>query len=248
MGKQVMLKVIENDEIAQGVHQMRLFGDVSSCTAPGQFVNLLMKDVYLRRPISVCDFDEDTITLVFRTLGKGTEILAARRVGDELNVLVGMGNGYWVPEGVSRPLLIGGGLGTPPMYALSKLLLKKGLSPKALLGFRTKSDVFYDDRFRELGVNTIVLTDDGTYGIKGMAAKYVKTLSGQYDYFYACGPVPMLKTLYNNTDTPGQMSFEERMGCGFGACMGCTCKTKFGNKRICKDGPVLTKEEIIWPS
>ncbi len=246
MGKQVILKVGANDRITKSVNQMVLFGDTSACTRPGQFVNLLMNDVYLRRPISVCDFDENTITLVFRKLGKGTEMLAQCRVGETLNALVGMGNGYWVPENVHRPLVIGGGLGTPPMYALTKMLLGKGLEPTVLLGFRTKDDIFYEQNFKDLGARTIVITDDGSYGEKAMAADYVRNMEGSYDYFYACGPIPMLKTLYEATITDGQMSGEERMGCGFGACMGCSTRTKFGNKRICKDGPVLTKEEIIW--
>ena len=246
MGKQVILKVGANDRITRSVHQMVLFGDTSACERPGQFVNILMDDVYLRRPISVCDFDENTITLVFRKLGKGTEMLAHCKVGDSLNALVGMGNGYWVPEGIQKPLVIGGGLGTPPMYALTKMLIREGKEPTVLLGFRTKADIFYEKNFQDLGAKTIVITDDGSYGEKGMAADYVTKMDGTYDYFYACGPIPMMKTLYEATTTNGQMSFEERMGCGFGACMGCTTRTKFGNKRICKDGPVLTKEEIIW--
>ncbi len=246
MGKQAMFKVQKNEVIAPGVHRLVLKGDTSACTAPGQFVNILMKDVYLRRPISICEYDDQTVTLVFRRLGKGTEILAARKPGDELNALVGMGNGYTVPEGISRPLVVGGGLGTPPLYALSKLLIEKGKAPIVLLGFRTANDVFYDDRFQLLGCRVIVCTDDGTRGEQGIAALYAKNLEGQYDYYYACGPVQMLRTLYDTCPTDGQMSFEERMGCGFGACMGCTCKTKFGNKRICVDGPVLSKGEIIW--
>lgn len=246
MGKQAMFRVQKNEVIAPNVHRLVLAGDTGACSAPGQFVNILMKDVYLRRPISICEYDAHTITLVFRTLGKGTQILAARKIGDELNALVGMGNGYTVPENISRPLVVGGGLGTPPLYGLTKLLLQKGKTPTVLLGFRTAQDVFYEDCFTALGCRTILCTDDGTRGEKAVAALYAERLAGQYDYFYACGPLPMLRTLYDICPTGGQMSFEERMGCGFGACMGCTCKTKGGSKRICVDGPVLDKEEILW--
>ena len=176
---------------------MVLFGDTSACKRPGQFVNILMDDVYLRRPISVCDFDENTITLVFRKLGKGTEMLSQCRTGDSLNALVGMGNGYWIPEGIQKPLVIGGGLGTPPMYALTKMLLANDLVPTVLLGFRTKEDIFYEQNFKDLGARTIVITDDGSYGEKAMAAEYVRTMDGDYDYFYACGPIPMMKTEFS---------------------------------------------------
>ena len=232
-----------NRQLAPDVWEMRLTGDTSAITAPGQFINIKLDGLFLRRPISICDWDESGLTIIYKVVGKGTEALAGMEPGQDLDILCGLGNGFDVSRCGDRTLVIGGGVGTPPMYGLAKALLKAGKTPVAILGFNTKSEIFYEEQFRALGIETTVTTVDGSYGIKGFVTD---ALPESYDYFCACGPLPMLKAVYNATATSGLMSFEERMGCGFGACMGCSCKTKYGNKRICKDGPVLEKEEIIW--
>ena len=222
---------------------MVLGGDTRYITAPGQFINIRLEGKFLRRPISVCDYDDKSITIIYKIVGEGTEQLSKLESGEVLDVLTGLGNGYDITKS-TKPLLIGGGVGVPPMYNLAKALLADGQKPTVVLGFNTKSEIFYEDEFKALGCNTLVTTVDGSYGIKGFVTDAMTDLD--YDYFYTCGPLPMFKAVYNSTSTSGQFSFEERMGCGFGACMGCSCKTKYGNKRICKDGPVLVKEEIIW--
>ncbi len=242
---QGIYSVLSNEKIAKDVFKMILSGDTSSITAPGQFVNIKLDGYYLRRPISICDFDESSITLIYKVVGQGTELMSKIEVGEKLDVLVGLGNGFNTEQSGSTPLLIGGGVGVPPMYKLCKELIAKGAFPSVILGFNTKDEVFYADEFEKLGVKVFVTTADGTLGTKGFVTDAF-SLVGEYSYFYTCGPLPMFKAVYNATTTSGQFSFEERMGCGFGACMGCTCKTKYGNKRICKDGPVLVKEEIIW--
>ena len=225
------------------MYKMVLGGDTRYITAPGQFINIRLEGKFLRRPISVCDYDDKSITIIYKVVGEGTEQLSKLESGEVLDVLTGLGNGYDITKS-TKPLLIGGGVGVPPMYNLAKALLADGQKPTVVLGFNTKSEIFYEDEFKALGCNTLVTTVDGSYGIKGFVTDAMTDLD--YDYFYTCGPLPMFKAVYNATSTSGQFSFEERMGCGFGACMGCSCKTKYGNKRICKDGPVLVKEEIIW--
>lgn len=227
------------------VWEMRLIGDVYPITAPGQFINVKADGHFLRRPISICDWDEETamITIVYKVVGKGTEALSRMQSGQALDVLCGLGNGFDVSKCGKKTLVIGGGAGVPPMYGLAKELLRAGKTPVAILGFNTIKEMFYVDDFQALGIETIVTTVDDSFGVKGFVTD---ALPEQYDYFCACGPLPMLKAVYNAAATSGLLSFEERMGCGFGACMGCTCKTKYGDKRICKDGPVLEKEEIIW--
>ncbi|MDE7389490.1 MAG: dihydroorotate dehydrogenase electron transfer subunit [Lachnospiraceae bacterium] len=242
---QGIYSVLSNEKIAKDVFKMTLSGDTSSITAPGQFVNIKLDGFYLRRPISICDFDNHSITLIYKVVGQGTELMSKLSVETELDTLVGLGNGFDISKSGDRPLLIGGGVGVPPMFKLCKDLIKRGAKPAVILGFNTKDEVFYEDEFKALGTDTFVTTVDGSHGTKGFVTDAFP-LVGKYSYFYTCGPLPMFKAVYNNTDTEGQFSFEERMGCGFGACMGCTCKTKYGNKRICKDGPVLVKEEIIW--
>ena len=232
-----------NRSLTTGVWEMRLLGDTGAITAPGQFINIKLDGLFLRRPISICDWDETGITVIYKVVGKGTAALAELKPGQKLDVLCGLGNGFDVSKCGPRTLVIGGGVGTPPMYGLAKALLKAGKTPAAILGFNTQSEIFYEEQFWALGIETTVTTVDGSYGTKGFVTD---ALPESYDYFCACGPLPMLKAVYNATETSGLMSFEERMGCGFGACMGCSCKTKYGNKRICKDGPVLEKEEIIW--
>ncbi len=236
-------KIISNEPLTANVFKMVLEGDTQYISAPGQFINIALEGKYLRRPISVCDYDDSTITIIYKVVGGGTSQMAEMKAGQMLNVLTGLGNGYDISKS-TKPLLIGGGVGIPPMYNLAKALIADGQIPTVVLGFNTEDEIFYENEFKTLGCNTIVATADGSYGVKGFVTDAMADIS--YDYFYTCGPLPMFKAVYNATDVSGQFSFEERMGCGFGACMGCSCKTKYGNKRICKDGPVLEKEEIIW--
>lgn len=242
MYKQNNYKILSNEKIAKDVYKMILEGDTQYITAPGQFINIKLDGKFLRRPISVCDCDENTITIIYKAVGSGTEYMAQLESGEVLDVLTGLGNGYDISKS-SKPLLIGGGVGVPPMYMLAKKLIEDGQQPTVILGFNTKEEIFFEEEFRALGCDVSVATVDGSYGIKGFVTD---AFPEEYDYFYTCGPMPMFKAIENTAKTSGQYSFEERMGCGFGACMGCSCKTKYGNKRICKDGPVLEREEIIW--
>lgn len=241
--KQSVFEINTNEKIADGIYKMILSGETDSITAPGQFINIKLDSFFLRRPISVCDYDENTVTIIYKTVGAGTEKMSTLKSGEKLDILIGLGNGFDTQKSGDNPLLIGGGVGTPPMYNLAKKLSENGKNVTVVLGFNSKSDVFYEKEFKALGVNVIITTADGSYGKKGFVTD---ALPENYSYFYACGPLPMLKAVYDKTKTSGELSFEERMGCGFGACMGCSCKTKYKNKRICKDGPVLLKEEIIW--
>ena len=241
--KQSFFEIIENVALTETVYKMVLRGDVSHITQSGQFVNIKLEGLFLRRPISVCDLSNDTVTIIYKVVGKGTEKMSKYQVGDKLDVLTGLGNGYDLSLSGKNPVLIGGGVGVPPMYLLCKKLLEQCKTPTVILGFNNASEIFYENEFKALGVNVLVTTVDGSYGVKGFVTDALKNV--EYSYFYTCGPEPMLKAVYNAT-TSGQMSFEERMGCGFGACMGCSCKTLTGNKRICKEGPVMLKEEIIW--
>lgn len=241
--KQGLFEILENTPLTQSVYKMTLQGDTSAITAPGQFVNIQLDGLFLRRPISVCDVQGDRLTILYKVVGKGTMQMSKLSAG-QLDVLTGLGNGYDFSKAGDMPVLIGGGVGVPPMYLLCKELLKLGKAVTVILGFNTKNEIFYEREFRELGVNVIVTTVDGSYGMKGFVTDALKDL--QYSYFYTCGPEPMLKAVYKNSVTSGQMSFEKRMGCGFGACMGCSCKTITGYKRICKEGPVMQKEEILW--
>ena len=241
--KQSFFEIIENRPLTDSVMLMRLKGDTSDITGPGQFVNVKLDGLFLRRPISVCDCQGDVLTLIYKVVGKGTEVMKGM-TGGSLDILTGLGNGYDMTKSGDSVLVIGGGVGVPPMYMLARLLREQGKKVTAVLGFNTKSEIFYEEEFKALGCETLVCTADGSYGVKGFVTDAMKGLS--YDYFYTCGPEPMLKAVYNATEVSGQFSFEERMGCGFGACMGCSCKTVTGNKRICKEGPVLTKEDIIW--
>lgn len=242
--KDVKLKLISQREIADATFEAVLEGDVSAITSPGQFINIKLAGHFLRRPISVCDLTENTVTIIYKVVGEGTEKMSRSPVGTEWQTLTGLGNGYDTSLSGDAPLLIGGGAGVPPMYLLCKKLISEGKCPTVILGFATKNQVFYKQEFTKLGVSVYVTTNDGTEGIHGFVTDAMKDID--YTHFYTCGPEPMLKAVYNKSETSGQFSFEERMGCGFGACMGCTCETKYGNKRICRDGPVLVKEEIIW--
>ena len=242
--KQSIFEILTNEALTSSVYRMTLEGDTSAITAPGQFVNIRLEGKFLRRPISVCDWDEGKLTLVYKVVGHGTAQMAAMTPGQALDILTGLGNGYDLTLTGENPVLVGGGVGVPPMYGLAKHLRALGKPVQVILGFNTKEEIFYEDAFKALGCTVYVTTVDGSYGIPGFVTDALKDLS--YSHFCACGPEPMLKALYKASRTSGQMSFEERMGCGFGACMGCSCKTLTGNKRICKEGPVMKKEEILW--
>ena len=239
-------KVLSNQQLTSTVYRMVVAGDVSALTRPGQFVNFKIDGLYLRRPISVCDYDTaaGTITLIYKVVGTGTEKLADAKIDDQFDLLVGLGNGYDTKDAGDAPVLIGGGVGIPPLYGLCRKLIAEGKRVQVILGFNTKDEIFYEDEFKALGAQVYVTTVDGSHGTKGFVTNVLTELD--YSYFYTCGPMPMFKAVNAASTTSGQFSFEERMGCGFGACMGCSCKTKYGNKRICKDGPVLVKEEIVW--
>ena len=241
--KQGFFTIERNTEIAPGMFEMTLLGDTSAITVPGQFVQIALPGFYLRRPISVCDCEEDRLTIIYKVVGDGTKAMSEMVSGKTLDLLTGLGNGYDLDACTGHVLVIGGGAGVPPMYYLAKQLKKLRRKVTAILGFQTKTDVIYEEKFNALGVETAVTTVDGSYGVAGFVTD---AMTMPHDYVCACGPLPMLKAVYNRSDAGGQYSFEERMGCGFGACMGCTVKTKTGYKRICKEGPVLRKEEILW--
>ncbi len=242
--RESIFRIIDNAPLTQTVYKMKLQGVVSDITSSGQFVNIKLDGLYLRRPISVCDCEGDVLTLIYKVVGKGTEQMAKMTAGEELNILTGLGNGYDISLSGDKPLLLGGGVGVPPLYMLCKKLIAEGKKVSVVLGFNTKDEVFCEEDFKALGADVFVTTVDGSYGIKGFVTDAMKDID--YSYFYTCGPEPMLKAIFRASATSGQFSFEERMGCGFGACMGCSCKTVTGYKRICKDGPVLKKEEILW--
>ena len=241
--KQGFFEILENKPLTDSVYKMVLKGDTAAITAPGQFVNILLDGLYLRRPISVCDVRNDLLTIIYKVVGKGTAKMSAMQSGT-LDVLTGLGNGYDLGVSGKDPVLLGGGVGVPPMYMLCRELIAQGKNVRVILGFNTKNEVFYEDEFKKLGAEVTVTTVDGSYGEKGFVTDALKKM--EYTYFYTCGPEPMLKAVYKASATSGQMSFEKRMGCGFGACMGCSCKTITGYKRICKEGPVMRKEEILW--
>ena len=241
--KQSIFTILENKALTKDVYRMVLEGDTSAITASGQFVNIQLSGKFLRRPISVCDWNETTLTIVYKVVGHGTEQMSGMVSGEKLDILTGLGNGYNLSLAGERPVLIGGGVGVPPMYGAAKRLAQMGIKASVILGFNTAAEIFYEEEFKALGCDVQVTTVDGSYGIKGFVTD---ALNMDYTYFYTCGPEPMLKAVYKATNTSGQMSFEERMGCGFGACMGCSCKTLTGYKRICKEGPVLVKEDILW--
>ena len=242
--KQSIFEIRSNVALTDTAYKMVLAGDTSAITASGQFVNIQLDGLFLRRPISICDYDDETFTIIYKVVGKGTEAMAAMAPGTKLDILTGLGNGYDISLVGEKPVLMGGGIGVPPMYNLAKKLLAAGKEIQVILGFNTASEVFYEEEFKALGCEVTVTTVDGSRGIKGFVTDALKEMD--YTYFYTCGPEPMLKAVYKTSVTSGQMSFEKRMGCGFGACMGCSCKTITGYKRICKEGPVMKKEEILW--
>lgn len=241
---QVMMKITDNKKIAEKTYFMSLEGDTSAITKPGQFINIKLDGFFLRRPISVCNCENGKLSIIYKVVGNGTKEMSELPVGAELDILSGLGNGYDTSKSGDCPVLIGGGVGVPPMYLLCKKLVSEGKKATVILGFNSEKEVFGVDEFKATGADVYVTTADGSVGTKGFVTDVLKNLD--YTYFYTCGPMPMFKAIESIAKTSGQYSFEERMGCGFGACMGCTCKTKYGNKRICKDGPVLEREEIVW--
>ena len=246
MYKKDIYTVISNIPLTKDVYRMVLEGDTEWITRPGQFVNIELEGLYLRRPISISDWDERTITIIYKVVGRGTEQMSKMAQGVKLDLLTGLGNGFDTSIESERPLLVGGGVGVPPLYRLAKDLLAQGKQVSVVLGFNTSSEIFYADEFKALGVDLYISTADGSMGVKGFVTDAIREAEIKFDYFYSCGPLPMLKALCDCCEVSGELSFEERMGCGFGACMGCSCKTLAGNKRICKDGPVMKREEIIW--
>lgn len=241
---QQLCRVLENAPLTPLVWKMRLSADTSAITAPGQFVNIRLPGLYLRRPISICDWDEESLTLIYKVVGKGTDAMTRIKPPHRLDLLVGLGNGYDTTKSGQKPLLLGGGVGVPPLYGLCKALLGEGKDVTVILGFNAREELFYEDEFKALGAKVFVTTVDGSYGEKGFVTDVMKNLD--YTYFYTCGPGPMFRAIEKTAVTSGQFSFEARMGCGFGACMGCSMETKSGAKRVCKDGPVFEREEILW--
>ena len=241
---QSIFTIKSNEPLTESVYKMTLSGDTSAITAPGQFVNIALSGKFLRRPISVCDVAGGLLTIIYKAVGEGTEQMSKMQEGEELDILTGLGNGYDLTLTGDSPLLIGGGVGVPPMYLLAKKLLAEGKKVKIILGFNTKDEIFYEEEFKKLGAEVFVTTVDGSFGTRGFVTDAMANLD--YTHICTCGPEPMLKAVYKASKTSGQFSFEERMGCGFGACMGCSCKTITGYKRICKEGPVMKKEEILW--
>lgn len=246
MYKKGVYKVVANEPLTSDVWRMVLEGDTQWITRPGQFVNIELEGLYLRRPISICDWSETTITIIYKVVGRGTEQMSHMSEGQELDVLTGLGNGFDADVECQKPLLVGGGVGVPPLYRLAKELIARGRKVSVVLGFNTSKEIFYADEFRSLGADVYISTADGSVGSKGFVTDAIRENGIDFDFFYSCGPLPMLKALCDCTTVSGELSFEERMGCGFGACMGCSCKTLTGNKRICKEGPVMKREEIIW--
>ncbi len=240
--KQGVFTIVEVVSLTSNVFKMVLEGDTSAITSPGQFVEIQIPGLFLRRPISVCDFSHKDLTLIFKVVGEGTRVMASLKPGMQLDLLTGLGNGYDLSLSGDAPLLLGGGVGVPPMYALCKALLAQGKKPSVILGFNTRDEIFYEDAFRALGVPVTVTTVDGSYGTRGFVTD---AMDIPYTYFYTCGPLPMLRAIKNASRTSGQLSLEERMGCGFGACMGCSIETANGPRRVCKDGPVFHKEEVL---
>ncbi len=246
MKSRTLFTIVSNEPLTDAVWRMVLAGDTQAVTAPGQFVDVAVEGLFLRRPISVCDCEEGRLTLIYKVVGEGTARMSRMTAGATLDLLTGLGNGFTLPDEVQRPLLVGGGVGVPPLYLLAKRWIAAGRPVQVVLGFNTASECFYEAEFRALGCDVTLATADGSAGVKGFVTTVIAERKMDFDYFQACGPLPMLRALCEALPQEGQLSFEERMGCGFGACMGCSCATKQGHKRICKEGPVLEKNEVIW--
>ena len=239
--KQRLFEIQSNEQIAKNVYRMQLAGDTTGIL-PGQFVNIRVQGQFLRRPISVCNIEEGVLTIIYKVVGVGTEAMSHLPVGTQLDVLTVLGNGYDLTKAGDAPLLVGGGVGVPPMYMLARQLREMGKNVRVILGFNTKDEVFYEEEFRQLGCDVTVTTVDGSHGVKGFVTN---ALDGKQSYYYTCGPLPMIKALLQAVGTNGEVSMEERMGCGFGACMGCTIQTTQGPKRVCKEGPVFAANELM---
>ena len=244
--QRVILTISKNVALTPLIYEMTLVGDVSGVACAGQFVEIALDGLYLRRPISVCNYEEGKLTIIYKVVGKGTDLMAQMAEGTQLDVLTGLGNGFDINHECQKPLLVGGGVGVPPLYRLTRDLIARGKEVTVVLGFNTESEIFYAEKFEEAGARVIIATADGSVGIKGFVTDAIAESGVEYDYFYSCGPLPMLKALCSATTTSGEVSLEERMGCGFGICMGCSIMTTNGAKRVCKDGPVFKKEEVIW--
>ena len=244
--QRVILTISKNVALTPLIYEMTLVGDVSGVACAGQFVEIALDGLYLRRPISVCNYEEGKLTIIYKVVGKGTDLMAQMAEGTQLDVLTGLGNGFDINHECKKPLLVGGGVGVPPLYRLTRDLIARGKEVTVVLGFNTESEIFYAEKFEALGAKVIIATADGSVGIKGFVTDAIAESGVEYDYFYSCGPLPMLKALCSATTTSGEVSLEERMGCGFGICMGCSIMTTNGAKRVCKDGPVFKKEEVIW--
>lgn len=246
MYKRDIYKVVSNQRLTAKTMKMVLEGDTQYITCAGQFVNVAVEGKFLRRPISVCDYDEKTITLLYDVVGEGTKAMSQMEEGAMLDLLTGLGNGFSENEPMEKPILLGGGIGCAPLYNLAKKLIARGLQPVVVLGFNGEKDVVAADMFEALGVRTYVATVDGSCGTKGFVTDVLREKEVQGDYFYACGPMPMLRAVCGGLDMAGEVSLDERMACGFGVCMCCSIETKSGTKRICKEGPVFRKEDLIW--
>jgi dihydroorotate dehydrogenase electron transfer subunit len=244
--QRVILTVTKNEALTPLIYKMHLVGDVSGVTRAGQFVEIALDGFYLRRPISVCNYDEGELTIIYKVVGKGTDLMSQMAEGTQLDVLTGLGNGFDTECDCQKPLLVGGGVGVPPLYRLTRDLIARGKEVTVVLGFNTESEIFYAEEFEALGAKVILATADGSRGVKGFVTDAIRESGVEADYFYSCGPLPMLKALCNTLDISGEVSLEERMGCGFGICMGCSIHTTNGPRRVCKDGPVFKKEEVIW--
>ena len=239
--KQRLFEIQSNEQIARSVYRMQLCGDTAGIL-PGQFVNIRVQGQFLRRPISVCNITDGILTIIYKVVGVGTEAMSHLPIGTKLDILTVLGNGYDLTKAGDAPLLVGGGVGVPPMYMLARQLREMGKAVRVILGFNTKDEVFYEEEFRALGCDVTVTTVDGSHGVKGFVTN---ALDGQQSYYYTCGPLPMIKALLQAAGTNGEVSMEERMGCGFGACIGCTIQTTQGPKRVCKEGPVFPAEILI---
>ena len=244
--QRVVLTVTKNIALTPLIYEMQLAGDVSGVRRAGQFVEIALDGLYLRRPISVCNYEDGSLTIIYKVVGKGTDLMSQMAEGTQLDVLTGLGNGFDIDYECQKPLLVGGGVGVPPLYRLARDLKARGRDVTVVLGFNTEAEIFYKEEFEALGTKVIVATADGSEGVKGFVTDAIRESGVAYDYFYSCGPLPMLKALCSVATTSGEVSFEERMGCGFGICMGCSIMTTKGAKRVCKDGPVFKKEEVIW--
>ena len=244
--QRVVLTITKNEALTPLIYEMKLAGDVSGVTRAGQFVEIALDGLYLRRPISVCNYEEGVLTLIYKVVGKGTDLMSQMAEGTQLDVLTGLGNGFNINHECKKPLLVGGGVGVPPLYRLTRDLIARGKEVTVVLGFNTESEIFYAEKFEEAGAKVIIATADGSVGVKGFVTTAIAESGVEADYFYSCGPLPMLKALCQSLEIDGEVSLEERMGCGFGICMGCSIQTTKGAKRVCKEGPVFKKEEVIW--